>query len=117
MLPRPPPRPFLSDIAGRVSSASCSKCIGAVALKYPELLPDFPQDALDGMKKAILEIPDPVTKIATVSTLGQIGGGDMGAGYPGCERALDVLVEALDVTEDMGLAAAAVNAVATIGYR
>jgi len=41
------------------------------------------QDALDGMKKAIMEIPDPVTKIATVSTLGQIGGGDMGAGYPG----------------------------------
>eukprot|EP00802_Teleaulax_amphioxeia_P009682 Tamp_09703.p1 GENE.Tamp_09703~~Tamp_09703.p1 ORF type:complete len:330 (+),score=86.20 Tamp_09703:60-992(+) len=96
--------------------ASCAKCIGAVALKYPELLPEFPQSALDGMKKAILEIPDPVTKIATISTLGQIGGGDVAHGYPGCERAVDVLVAALDVTEDMGLAAAAVNAVATIGY-
>merc|ERR1719409_74893 len=96
--------------------ASCAKCCGAVALKYPELLSDFPQEALDGMKKAILEIPDPVTKIATISTLGQIGGGDMTNGYPGCERGLDVLIEALDVTEDMGLAAAAVNAVATIGY-
>ncbi len=31
--------------------ASCAKCIGAVALKYPELLPEFPQSALDGMKK------------------------------------------------------------------
>ena len=96
--------------------ASCAKCCGAVALKYPELLSDFPQEALDGMKKAILEIPDPVTKIATISTLGQIGGGDMTNGHPGCERGLDVLIEALDVTEDMGLAAAAVNAVATIGY-
>ena len=96
--------------------ASCSKCIGAVALKYPELLQEFPQSALDGMKKAILEIPDPVTKIATISTLGQIGGGDTAHGYPGCERALDVIVEALDVTDDMGLAAAGVNAVATIGY-
>ncbi len=86
-----------------------------MALKNPELLPDFPQDALEGMKKAILDIPDPVTKIATIASLGQIGGGDMTYGYPGCERALDVLIDALTVTEDMGLAAAAVNAVATIG--
>jgi bilin biosynthesis protein len=99
----------------RLVRASCAKAIGAVALKNPELLPDFPQSALDGMKKAILDIPDPVTKIATVSSLGQIGGGDTAHGYPGCERALDVLCEALSVTEDMGLAAAAVNAVATIG--
>jgi len=99
----------------RLVRASCSKAIGAVALKNPELLPDFPQSALDGMKKAILDIPDPVTKIATVSSLGQIGGGDTAHGYPGCERALDVLCEALAVTDDMGLAAAAVNAVATIG--
>mmetsp|Transcript_7031 Transcript_7031/g.11065 ORF Transcript_7031/g.11065 Transcript_7031/m.11065 type:complete len:354 (-) Transcript_7031:152-1213(-) len=99
----------------QVVRASCAKAIGAVALKNPELLPEFPQSALDGMKKAILEIPDPVTKIATVSTLGQIGGGDTRHGYPGCERALDVLVAALEVTDDMGLAAAAVNAVATIG--
>jgi len=40
----------------------------------------------------------------------------MAHGYPGCERAVDVLIAALDVTEDMGLAAAGVNAVATIGY-
>jgi HEAT repeat protein len=99
----------------RLVRSSCSKAIGAVALKNPELLPDFPQDALDGMKKAIMDIPDPVTKIATIASLGQIGGGDMTYGYPGCERALDVLIEALSVTEDMGLAAAAVNAVATIG--
>ncbi len=99
----------------RLVRSSCSKAIGAVALKNPELLPDFPQGALDGMKKAILDIPDPVTKIATIASLGQIGGGDMTYGYPGCERALDVLVEALSTTEDMGLAAAAVNAVATIG--
>ncbi len=99
----------------RLVRSSCSKAIGAVALKNPELLPDFPQDALDGMKKAIMDIPDPVTKIATIASLGQIGGGDMTYGYPGCERALDVLIDALAVTEDMGLAAAAVNAVATIG--
>ena len=99
----------------RVVRSSCSKAIGAVALKNPELLRDFPQGALDGMKKAILDIPDPVTKIATVASLGQIGGGDMIYGHPGCERALDVLIEALAVTDDMGLAAAAVNAVATIG--
>ena len=29
------------------------------------------------MKKAVLEIDDPVTKIATVSSLGQIAGGEM----------------------------------------
>jgi hypothetical protein len=112
--------------------------------------------------RKVLEIDDPVTKIATVSSLGQIGGGEMsscaparrsphpaarapppaaavrrrswrarqaqgagvalgdargaaGRGFPGCERALDVLCDILDVTEDMGLMFAAVNAVGTIG--
>ena len=52
----------------------------------------------------------------TVCMWAQIGGGDVSHGYPGCERALDVIIAALDVSDDMGLAAAAVNAVATIGY-
>ncbi|EKX46487.1 hypothetical protein GUITHDRAFT_70527 [Guillardia theta CCMP2712] len=85
----PPLVDMLLATEDRVVRASCSKAIGAVALKNPELLPEFPQLALDGMKKAILDIPDPVTKIATISSLGQIGGGDVAHGYPGCERVRD----------------------------
>jgi hypothetical protein len=40
-----------------------------------------------------------IRSTATISTLGQIGGGDMNNGYPGCERGLDVIIAALDVTE------------------
>ena len=85
----PPLVDMLLETEDRVVRASCSKAIGAVALKNPELLPEFPQLALDGMKKAILDIPDPVTKSATISSLGQIGGGDVAHGYPGCERVRD----------------------------
>lgn len=39
-----------------VVRASCAKVIGAVALKNPEMVPDFPQYSLDAMKKAALEV-------------------------------------------------------------
>jgi HEAT repeat protein len=47
--------------------ASCSKCLGAVALKNPETIPDFPQSALDGMKKAVA--PPPPLPSLTVTFL------------------------------------------------
>jgi hypothetical protein len=120
-----------SDMTTR---ASCSKVMGAVALRNPSGLADFPQDALDGVcmcvrvytylntcinawmhayinvyiyiyiyiyththtnthihthtgiKKAVTEIPDPVTKVASMSALAQIAGGDMANGYADCVR-------------------------------
>lgn len=40
----------------------------------------FLQVALESIKKAVQEIPDPVTKVASMSALAQIAGGDMANG-------------------------------------
>lgn len=100
-----------SDMTTR---ASCSKVMGAVALRNPDGLSTFPQDALDGIKKAVTEIPDPVTKVASMSALAQIAGGDMANGYPGCERALDLIEELGLKTEDVSLGLSVANALASI---
>lgn len=94
--------------------ASCSKVMGAVALRNPDGLSTFPQDALDGIKKAVTTIPDPVTKVASMSALAQIAGGDMANGYPGCERALDLIIELGLKTDDVSLLLSVANALASI---
>ena len=52
--------------------ASCAKAIGAVALKNPDEVDDFPQYCIDAMVKAATEIPDPITKLAVMSGLSQV---------------------------------------------
>ena len=55
-----------------VVRASCAKAIGAVALKNPDDVDDFPQYCIDAMVKAATEIPDPITKLAVMSGLSQV---------------------------------------------
>jgi hypothetical protein len=94
--------------------ASCSKVMGAVALRNPETLPDFPQDALLTMKKAMTEIPDPVTKVASMSALAQIAGGDMANGHLGNEKALQIIIDLGSDSEDVSLLMSVANALASI---
>ncbi len=67
-----------------------------------------------GIKKAVTEIPDPVTKVASMSALAQIAGGDMANGYEGCERALDLIIDLGIKTDDVSLLLSVVNALASI---
>jgi HEAT repeat protein len=89
-----------------VVRASCAKAIGAVALKNPDQVPDFPQYALDAMKKAALDIPDPITKLAVMSGLSQIGNN--------CERALDVILDICKHSDDSPMLTQCMNALGTI---
>uniref|UniRef100_A0A7S0VR57 Uncharacterized protein n=1 Tax=Hemiselmis tepida TaxID=464990 RepID=A0A7S0VR57_9CRYP len=94
--------------------ASCSKVMGAVALRNPSNLKDYPQEALDGMRKAMTEIPDPVTKVASMSALAQIAGGDMANGHEGCQRALDLILDLGRESEDVSVLMSVTNALAAI---
>mmetsp|Transcript_38175 Transcript_38175/g.97582 ORF Transcript_38175/g.97582 Transcript_38175/m.97582 type:complete len:325 (-) Transcript_38175:33-1007(-) len=89
-----------------VVRASCAKTIGAVALKNPETVDQFPQYCIDAMVKAATEIPDPVTKLAVMSGLSQIGG------Y--CERGLDAIIEISKRTSDVALLTQSMNALGSI---
>jgi FOG: HEAT repeat len=80
---------------------SCAKALAQIAVNYPD--DPFPAEGLQGLK-ASLNDPNPVVHIASAMALGEIG-----------PLALDILVEALETTDNVGLAVSIVNALASIG--
>eukprot|EP00168_Porphyra_purpurea_P011805 TRINITY_DN3036_c0_g1_i1.p1 TRINITY_DN3036_c0_g1~~TRINITY_DN3036_c0_g1_i1.p1 ORF type:complete len:227 (-),score=56.83 TRINITY_DN3036_c0_g1_i1:38-718(-) len=98
--------------------ASAVKGLAAVALYFPAERATFPTAALDAMEAALTGSPDPVTKLATVGALGTLGSptkGEDGAALPGNARAVAFLIRIADETADLGVAAVAVGALASIG--
>lgn len=83
--------------------ASCTKALAQVSFNHPDV--PFPTEGVEGLKKA-LDDPNPVVHIAAVMALGQIG-------LP----VLDILIEALNATDNVALAVALVNALGSIGNR
>jgi bilin biosynthesis protein len=80
---------------------SCAKALAQVALFYPE--EPFPELGLTGLKNS-LQDANPVVHIASAMALGEIG-----------ESALDILLEALQTTDNVALAVSVVNALASVG--
>ena len=80
--------------------SSCAKALAQVAYNHPDQ--PFPVEGLEGLKIAIND-PNPVVYIASVMALGEIG-------LP----ALDVLLEALQTTDNLGMAVAMINAISGI---
>jgi bilin biosynthesis protein len=80
---------------------SAAKALAQVALNYPE--DPFPEPGMQGLKTALDDL-NPVVHIAAVMALGEIG-----------ESALDILIEALKITDNVALAVSIANALASIG--
>lgn len=80
---------------------SAAKALAQVALNYPE--EPFPLVGLQGLKMAIQDW-NPVVHIAAVMALGQMG-----------SSAFDILVEALNTTDNVAIQVAIVNALASLG--
>ncbi len=80
---------------------SCAKALAQVAVYYRE--DPFPVAGLEGLKQSLHD-PNPVVHIASVMALGEVGA-----------PAFDILVEALNTTENVALAVAIANALASIG--
>jgi len=81
--------------------ASCAKALTAIAVNYPEQT--FPELGMQGLQKAMQD-PNPVVYISSVMALGQIGA-----------PALDILIEAIEHTDNIALAVAITGSLATIG--
>ena len=80
---------------------SAAKALAQVAINYPD--EPFPAEGLQGLKTALND-PNPVVHIATVMALGEIG-----------SPVVDLLIEALQTTDNPALAISLVNALASIG--
>lgn len=80
---------------------SAAKALAQVALNYPE--EPFPSVGLQGLKTAIQDW-NPVVHIAAVMALGQMG-----------SSAFDILVDALNTTDNIAIQVAIVNALASLG--
>jgi bilin biosynthesis protein len=80
---------------------SCAKALAQVALNYPE--DPFPAMGIEGLKTA-LQDPNPVVNIAAVMAMGVIGA-----------PIVDILIEALQTTDNPALAISLVNALSAIG--
>lgn len=80
---------------------SCAKALAQVALNYPD--EPFPALGLQGLKKSLND-PNPVVHIASAMALGEIG-----------DAALDILLEALQTTDNLALSVSIVNALASVG--
>lgn len=80
---------------------SCAKALAQVAVNYRE--DPFPVEGLEGLKKSLHD-PNPVVHIASVMALGEVG-----------PPAFEILVEALNSTDNVALAVAIANALASIG--
>jgi bilin biosynthesis protein len=80
---------------------SAAKALAQIALNYPE--EPFPETGMQGLKAA-LQDENPVVHIAATMALGEIG-----------SPSLDILTEALQTTENIGLAVSIVNALASVG--
>jgi bilin biosynthesis protein len=80
--------------------SSCAKALAQVAYNHPDQ--PFPVEGIAGLKIAIND-PNPVVYIASVMALGEIG-------LP----ALDVLLEALQTTDNIAAAVSIINAISSI---
>ncbi|UBF25942.1 HEAT repeat domain-containing protein [Kovacikia minuta CCNUW1] len=80
---------------------SAAKALAQVAINYPD--DPFPAEGLQGLKTALNDA-NPVVHIATVMALGEIGA-----------PAVDLLIEALQTTDNPALATSIVNALGSIG--
>ena len=80
---------------------SAAKVLAQVAINYPEL--SFPEVGLQGLKAAI-DDANPVVHIAAVMALGQMG-----------SSAFEILVEALNTTDNVAVQVAIVSALASVG--
>lgn len=80
---------------------SCAKALAQIAVNYRE--EPFPVEGLEGLKKSLHD-PNPVVHIASAMALGEVG-----------NAALDILVEAFNTTDNIALAVALANALASIG--
>jgi bilin biosynthesis protein len=80
---------------------SCAKALAQIALNYPE--EPFSSEGVQGLKTALNDT-NPVVYIASVMALGEIG-----------SPVLDILIEALQTTDNVALAVSLVNAIASIG--
>jgi bilin biosynthesis protein len=80
---------------------SCAKALAQVAINYPEK--PFPVEGIQGLKTALHDA-NPVVHIAAVMALGEIG-----------SPVVDVLIEALQTTDNPALGVSIVNALGTIG--
>lgn len=114
----PPLIDILSQSENSTVRASCAKALAAVSLFFPEARASFPSDALQGLRKALKEDPDPVTRISVVGCLGSLGCDAVtsdGARLQGCEGATEVLDEVCRSAADMAVGASAVSAMTQIG--
>jgi bilin biosynthesis protein len=81
--------------------SSCAKAIAQIIINYPdERIPDIGIQAL----KTAMEDEHPVVNIAAVMALGEMG-----------SASFDILVEALNTTDNIALQVSLVNALASIG--
>jgi bilin biosynthesis protein len=80
---------------------SCAKALAQVAINYPEH--PFPAAGVEGLKMALHD-PNPVVHIAAVMALGEIG-----------EPVVEVLIEALQTTDNPALGVSIVNTLGSIG--
>lgn len=81
--------------------ASCTKAMAQIAAFYPD--EPFPQEGLDGLRKA-MEDPYPVVQIAAVMSLGEVG-----------VPAVDTLLDALKTTDNVAIALTITNTLGSIG--
>ena len=80
---------------------SAAKALAQVALNYPD--DPFPETGMTALKTALND-PNPVVHVASVMALGEIG-----------PSAFDILVDALNTTDNLALAVSITNAMASIG--
>ncbi|MEB3178033.1 MAG: HEAT repeat domain-containing protein [Nostocaceae cyanobacterium] len=80
---------------------SAAKALAQVALNYPDV--PFPSVGVQGLRSALNDA-NPVVHIAAVMALGEIG-----------SPVVDVLIEALQTTDNPALAISIVNALGSIG--
>lgn len=81
--------------------ASCTKAMAQIAVFHPD--EPFPQEGLDGLRKA-MEDPYPVVQIAAVMSMGEIG-----------VPAVDTLLETLKTTDNVAIALTITNTLGSIG--
>ncbi len=80
--------------------ASCAKALAQVAVNYPD--DPFPQEGLEGLKAGLRD-DNAVVHISSVMALGAIG-----------VPALDILIEALETSDNLAVQIAIINALGSI---
>jgi bilin biosynthesis protein len=97
----PPLVASLLDSDNVTVRGSAAKALAQIAVNHPDI--PFPNEGLQGLKTAMNDA-NPVVHIASVMALGEIG-----------SPAFEILVEALQTTDNPALQVAIVNAIASIG--